>query len=185
MVFRKTEAGIQRAENKRARILTAALEHMADVGWPKFDGHTVAANVKMATGTIYVYFKSMPELVNEAIGLLACADATAMRSQHPDPHERYRRAVAAVINRSNEQRIATQASTHPVYRAAITRELEDAILHVWGGRIDGAPPCVLVASAVYGALFGVLAVEPHPSNRLRAMMTSMAERMVEAPELVS
>lgn len=183
MVFRKTEAGIQRAENKRARILTAALEHISDVGWPSFDGHVVAANVQMATGTIYVYFNSMSELVNEAIGLLAYADAQAMVSGNADPVERYTRAVRVLIIRSNPQRVATQASTHPVYRTAIQRVLEDAIVHACDGKMYAACPASLLATAVYGAIFGVLAHDPSPNSKTQRVISAMALRMIQAPDM--
>lgn len=188
MVYRKTEAVIQRAENKRARILTAALQHMADVGWPRFDGHAVAANLQMATTGIYVYFPTMPELINEAIGLLAHADATGMRSSDPDALTRYTRAVKALINRSTPQRAGTECSSHPVYKTAIKRELERAIADVhWEGGRRPHISHILLATAVYGALFAILDDDPTPGEITRHKIASVALCMIGAPtkELVA
>ncbi len=180
MVYRPTDNTRRAAEGRRARIITTAWEHIGDVGWQQFNCHTVAKRMGVGVGTIYTYFPTIHELVESAMGLLAHADMEGMKSVHPDPVIRLTRAIRMLLNRSNQIRVNSGLATHPHYRAIITRVLEEDIADcARAGIIERINPSLL-ASAVYGMIFNVLASDPSPSEYKIRQVQAMALRIVGA-----
>ncbi len=67
MVYRRTPAVVVRLEDKRARILKAARDLVAEDGWRHAQVASVAAKAGLATGTVYRYFPSKAELFAEVL----------------------------------------------------------------------------------------------------------------------
>lgn len=183
MVYKATENTRKAAQERRAHILTTALEHMGDVGWQSFNVHTVAERMGVAVGTVYTYFANTDELVAEAIGLLAHSDRLAMVSTHNDPVVRLSRAVRLLMLRSNANKVMSGAATHPHYRATITRALEEAIADCARAGVVSRINPSLFAHAVYGMVFNVLTSDPSPSPAAIKLVQAMTLRMCCTPEL--
>ncbi len=182
MVYRPTENTRKVAQERRARIITTALEHIGDVGWRDFNCHTVAERMGIGVGTIYNYFPNAHELVEAAMGLLAISDVEGVRSTHHDPQVRLSRAVRTLVLRSNACKVASGAATHPHYRATITRVLEEAIAACVRARIIPRTNPSLLANALYGAVTNVLASDPSPTDETQDLLQTMVLRLVGVDE---
>ncbi len=67
MVYRQTENATKRLADKRARILAAASDLVADGGWSAAQVDHVAAKAGVATGTVYRHWSSKAELCAEIV----------------------------------------------------------------------------------------------------------------------
>ena len=94
MAYRRTDKATKRQADKRARILKAARDLVADGGWSAAQVDHVADKAGVATGTVYRYWSSKAELCAEIVATvstsevgivraIADADGTPMESLQP------------------------------------------------------------------------------------------------------
>ena len=80
MVYRRTESASQRLADKRARILKAARDLVADGGWSAAQVDHVAVKAGVATGTVYRYFPSKAELCAEIVATVSAREVEIVKA---------------------------------------------------------------------------------------------------------
>src|SRR3979409_1533794 len=80
MVYRRTEDATQRLADKRARILKAARDLVAEGGWPAAQVDHVAVKAGVATGTVYRYWPSKAELCAEIVATVSAREAAIVKA---------------------------------------------------------------------------------------------------------
>ena len=74
MAYQRTEQTAQRLADKRARILKAARDLVADGGWSAAQIDQVAVKAGVATGTVYRYWPSKAELCAEIVATVSARE---------------------------------------------------------------------------------------------------------------
>ena len=138
MVYRQTENATKRLADKRARILTAARDLVADGGWPADQVDHVAAKAGVATGSVYRHWSSKAELCAEIVATVSAREVAivkAVASADGSPVERLEAAIRTFAARAlRGRRLAYALIAEPVdpevetvrldYRAQLARCFE-------------------------------------------------------------
>jgi len=175
MAYQRTEKATQRLADKRARILKAARDLVADGGWSAAQIDNVAIRGGVATGTVYRYWASKAELCAEVVATVsvreigivrAVADATGT------PTEKLTAAIRTFASRALQgRRLAYALIAEPVdpevetvrldYRAQLAhcfeRILREGIMRGAFPRLDPAVAAACIVGAFMEALVGPLA----------------------------
>lgn len=189
MAYRRTPAVVSRLEDKRARILAAARELVAEGGWRRAHIATVAETAGMATGTVYRYFPSKAELFAEVLANVSRRErdvVAAIVDGDGSPAARLAGAVSAFAKRAlRGRRLAYALIAEPCepeidrarlfWRAALGEEFVRLVRigQDQGAFRRGDPR--LAASCVVGALMEAL-VGPHAPDPIED--DAAAQRLV-------
>ena len=175
MVYRQTENATKRLADKRARILTAARDLVADGGWPAAQVDHVAAKAGVATGSVYRHWSSKAELCAEIVATVSAREVgivKAVASADGSPVERLEAAIRAFASRAlRGRRLAYALIAEPVdpevetvrldYRAQLARCFEgilrEGIMRGVFPRFDPAVAAACIVGAFMEALVGPLA----------------------------
>lgn len=175
VAYRKTDKATQRQADKRARILKAARELVADGGWAAAQVDHVAEKSGVATGTVYRYWSSKSELCAEVVATVSTREVGVVRAiadADGTPVEKLEAAVRAFANRALQgRRLAWALIAEPVdpevetvrleYRAQLAhcfeRILREGIMRGAFPRLDPAVAAACIVGAFMEALVGPLA----------------------------
>lgn len=175
MVYRQTEKATKRLADKRARILAAARELVADGGWAAAQVDTVAAKAGVATGTVYRHWSSKAELCAEIVATVSAREVgivAAVADADGTPAEKLEAAIRTFANRAlRGRRLAYALIAEPVdpevetvrldYRAQLARcferVLREGIMRGAFPPLDPAVAAACIVGAFMEALVGPLA----------------------------
>jgi AcrR family transcriptional regulator len=175
VVYRQTENATKRLADKRARILTAARDLVADGGWPAAQVDHVAAKAGVATGSVYSHWSSKAELCAEIVATVSAREVgivKAVADADGSPVERLEAAIRTFAGRAlRGRRLAYALIAEPVdpevetvrldYRAQLARCFEgilrEGIMRGVFPRLDPAVAAACIVGAFMEALVGPLA----------------------------
>lgn len=175
MVYRQTDGAARRLADKRARILAAARDLVADGGWSAAQVDNVAARAGVATGTVYRHWSSKAELCAEIVATVSAREVgivKAVADADGSPVEKLEAAIRTFASRAlNGRRLAYALIAEPVdpevetvrldYRAQLARCLErilrEGIMRGAFPRLDPAVAAACIVGAFMEALVGPLA----------------------------
>lgn len=175
MAYRRTENATQRLADKRARILKAARDLVADGGWSAAQVDHVAAKAGVATGTVYRYWSSKAELCAEIVAAVSAREVgivKAIADGDGSPLEKLAAAIRTFAGRAlRGRRLAYALIAEPVdpeveavrldYRAQLAlcleRILREGIMRGAFPRLDPAVAAACIVGAFMEALIGPLA----------------------------
>lgn len=175
MAYRRTENATQRLADKRARILKAARDLVADGGWSAAQVDHVAAKAGVATGTVYRYWSSKAELCAEIVAAVSAREVgivKAIADGDGSPMEKLPAAIRTFAGRAlRGRRLAYALIAEPVdpeveavrldYRAQLAlcleRILREGIMRGTFPRLDPAVAAACIVGAFMEALIGPLA----------------------------
>lgn len=175
MVYRQTENATKRLADKRARILAAARDLVADGGWSAAQVDHVAAKAGVATGTVYRHWLSKAELCAEIVATVSAREVgivKAVADADGTPVEKLEAAIRTFAGRAlRGRRLAYALIAEPVdpevetvrldYRAQLARCLEsilrEGIMRGVFPRLDPAVAAACIVGAFMEALVGPLA----------------------------
>ena len=175
MVYRQTENATKRLADKRARILAAASDLVADGGWSAAQVDHVAAKAGVATGTVYRHWSSKAELCAEIVATVSAREVgivKAVANADGSPVERLEAAIRTFAARAlRGRRLAYALIAEPVdhevetvrldYRAQLARCFEgilrEGIMRGVFPRFDPAVAAACIVGAFMEALVGPLA----------------------------
>jgi AcrR family transcriptional regulator len=175
VAYRKTDRATQRQADKRARILRAARDLVADGGWSAAQMDHVAEKSGVATGTVYRYWSSKSELCAEIVATASTREVGVVRAiadADGTPVEKLAAAIRTFANRALQgRRLAWALIAEPVdpevetvrldYRAQLAhcfeRMLREGIMRGVFPRLDPAVAAACIVGAFMEALVGPLA----------------------------
>ncbi len=175
MAYRRTESASQRLADKRARILKAARDLVADGGWSAAQIDSVAARAAVATGTVYRYWSSKAELCAEIVATVSTREVAITRAiaeAEGAPAARLQDAIRTFASRAlRGRRLAYALIAEPVdpevesvrldYRAQLAHCFEsilrEGIMRGVFPRLDPAVAAACIVGAFMEALIGPLA----------------------------
>ncbi len=175
MAYRRTESATQRLADKRARILKAARDLVAEGGWAAAQVDHVAARAEVATGTVYRYWPSKAELCAEIVATVSAREVgivKAVADAGGTPVEKLQSAIRTFASRAlRGRRLAYALIAEPVdpeveavrldYRAQLAHGLErilrEGIMRGVFPRLDPAVAAACIVGAFMEALVGPLA----------------------------
>ncbi|MFO1158753.1 MAG: TetR/AcrR family transcriptional regulator [Reyranellaceae bacterium] len=201
MVYRQTETGTKRLADKRARILKAARDLVADGGWPAAQVDNVAAKAGVATGTVYRHWSSKAELSAEIVASVSAREVGVVQAvveADGSPAEKLEAAIRAFASRAlRGRRLAYAMIAEPVdpevetvrldYRAQLARCFErilrEGIMRGAFPRLDPAVAAACIVGAFMEALVGPLApakgTGPRADRHLIDQITQFCLRAAE------
>jgi AcrR family transcriptional regulator len=159
-------------DDKRRKMLDAALSAFAERGYHGVAVPEVAAAARVSTGTVYVYFASKEALVNEVYRDAKLRLKAALLDGLPDIDpdrdggqawfgELWRR-LGAFARKEPEAFRFLEMQDHTPYLDAASRKLELAVLApLWlaGNRLHarvGGPPVDVAIALLWGAFVGLV-----------------------------
>jgi AcrR family transcriptional regulator len=175
MAYQRTQQTSQRLADKRARILRAARELVADGGWSAAQIDHVAAKADVATGTVYRYWSSKAELCAEIVAAVSSREVGVVRAiaeADGTPAEKLAAAIRTFASRALQgRRLAYALIAEPVdpevetvrldYRAQLARGFErilrEGMMRGVFPRLDPAVAAACIVGAFMEALVGPLA----------------------------
>ena len=175
VVYRRTENASQRLADKRAKILKAARDLVADGGWAAVQMDHVAAAAGVATGTVYRYWPSKADLCVEIVATVSAHEVgvvKAVADESGSPVEKLSSAIRAFSGRAlRGRRLAYALIAQPAdpeveavrleYRAQLAhcfeRMLREGIMRGVFPRLDPAVAAACIVGAFMEALIGPLA----------------------------
>jgi AcrR family transcriptional regulator len=175
VVYRQTENATKRLADKRARILAAARDLVADGGWSAAQVDQVADKAGVATGTVYRHWSSKAELCAEIVATVSAREVgivKAVADADGSPVEKLEAAIRAFASRAlRGRRLAYALIAEPVdpevetvrldYRAQLARCFErilrEGIMRGVFPRLDPAVAAACIVGAFMEALVGPLA----------------------------
>jgi AcrR family transcriptional regulator len=175
VVYRQTENATKRLADKRARILAAARDLVADGGWSAAQVDHVAAKAGVATGSVYRHWSSKAELCAEIVATVSAREVgivKAVANADGSPIERLEAAIRTFAGRAlRGRRLAYALIAEPVdpevetvrldYRAQLAccfeGILREGIMRGVFPRLDPAVAAACIVGAFMEALVGPLA----------------------------
>jgi AcrR family transcriptional regulator len=194
VAYRRTEAATRRLANKRARILNAARDLVADGGWAAAQVDHVAVKAGVATGTVYRYWSSKAELCAEIVATVSTHEVGIVRAvadADGTPVEKLTGAIRAFAGRAlRGRRLAYAIIAEPVdpevetvrleYRAQLAhcfeRILREGIMRGAFPRLDPAVAAACIVGAFMEALIGPLAPAKGTGPRADRHLVEQIER---------
>jgi len=170
MVYRQTEATLDRLAKRRIDIMLAAIEHAQVHGLNEFNVNQVAKYARVAIGTVYIHYVNSDELVASLIAHCAQEDSRALRDaceKVTDPMARLARALQKFITiYTSTRKLHPSLMAREGYRRTIVRTLTDII-----ASYERKHDPEMLALAIVGALHSVLQSQTNPSrSRLTAIL---------------
>ena len=175
MVYRQTENATKRLADKRARILKAARDLVADGGWAAAQVDNVAAKAGVATGTVYRHWTAKADLCAEIVATVSTREVgivKAVADADGSPQEKLEAAIRTFAGRALRGRqLAYALIAEPVdpevelvrldYRAKLAhcfeRILREGIMRGVFPPLDPAVAAACIVGAFMEALVGPLA----------------------------
>jgi AcrR family transcriptional regulator len=175
MVYRQTENATKRLADKRARILKAARDLVAEGGWAAAQVDNVAEKAGVATGTVYRHWTAKAELCAEIVATVSAREVEivkAVADADRSPVEKLEAAIRTFASRAlRGRRLAYALIAEPVdpevemvrldYRAKLAhgfeRILREGIMRGAFPRLDPAVAAACIVGAFMEALVGPLA----------------------------
>jgi AcrR family transcriptional regulator len=198
MAYQRTQQTAQRLADKRARILKAARDLVADGGWSAAQIDQVAVKAGVATGTVYRYWASKAELCVEIVATVSAREVGVVRAiadADGTPTEKLAAAIRTFASRALQgRRLAYALIAEPVdpgvevvrldYRAQLAhgfeRILREGIMRGAFPRLDPAVAAACIVGAFMEALVGPLApadgVGPSADRHLVEQITQICLR---------
>ena len=179
MAYRRTERVVRRLAARHDSILAAARSAAAEGGMAAVQIAPVAERAGIAAGTVYRYFPSKTDLVNDLVEQAGAREVEAMRqAAHaaPGPLSAIAAAVATFGHRALENRRlawALIAETADVETAAVRAGFRRALA-------DELDRLIRAAAAA-----GLLPAEQNPSVAVPALVGALLEGLIGplAPEI--
>jgi len=175
VAYRQTESTSRRLADKRAGILKAARELVAEGGWVAAQVDNVAAKAGVATGTVYRHFPSKAALCAEIVATVSTREVgivCAVADADDPPAEKLAAAVRVFASRALQgRRLAYAMIAEPVdpevetvrldYRAQLAhcfqRILREGIMRGDFPRLDPAVAAACIVGSFMEGLIGPLA----------------------------
>jgi AcrR family transcriptional regulator len=175
LASQQPESIAQRLADKRARILQAARDLVAEGGWSAAQVDNVAAKAGVATGTVYRYWSAKAELCAEIVASVSAREVAIVRAvagADTLPADKLAAAVRTFASRALQgRRLAYALIAEPVdpgvesvrleYRAQLAhcfeRILREGIMRGVFPRLDPAVAAACIVGAFMEALVGPLA----------------------------
>jgi len=175
VVYRRTQKTAQRQADKRAQILKAARELVAEGGWTAAQVDSVALKAGVATGTVYRHWSSKSELCAEIVASVSAREVGivgAIAGTDEPPREKLAAAIRTFASRALAgRRLAYALIAEPVdpeveitrleYRSQLAhcfeRILREGIMRGAFPRLDPAVAAACIVGAFMEALVGPLA----------------------------
>lgn len=175
VVYRRTENATRRLADKRARILKAARDLVADGGWAAVRMDHVAAAAGVATGTVYRYWPAKAGLCVEIVATVSAYEVgivKAVADASGSPVEKLSEAIRTFAGRAlRGRRLAYALIAEPAdpdveavrldYRAQLAhcfeRIVREGIMRGVFPRLDPAVAAACIVGAFMEALIGPLA----------------------------
>jgi AcrR family transcriptional regulator len=175
MAYQRTEKVSQRLADKRARILKAARDLVAEGGWQVAQIDHVAMSAGIATGTVYRYWSSKAELCAEIVATVSTREVgivSAIADADGTPVEKLTSAIRTFSRRALQgRRLAYALIAEPVdpeveavrldYRAQLAhcfeRILREGIMRGAFPQLDPAVAAACIVGSFMEALVGPLA----------------------------
>jgi AcrR family transcriptional regulator len=175
VAYRRTEQATQRLADKRARILDAARDLVAEGGWSAAQVDHVADKAGVATGTVYRYWPSKAAMCVEIVATVSAREVgivAAVADADGEPGEKLAAAIRTFAGRALQgRRLAYALIAEPVdpeveavrldYRAQLAhcfeRILREGIARGAFPRLDPAVAAACMVGAFMEALIGPLA----------------------------
>jgi AcrR family transcriptional regulator len=198
VAYRRTDKAIQRQADKRARILKAARDLVADGGWSAAQVDHVAIKAGVATGTVYRYWSSKSDLCAEIVATVSTREVGIVRAiadADDTPAEKLTGAIRTFSGRALQgRRLAYALIAEPVdpevetvrleYRAQLAhcfeRILREGIMRGAFPRLDPAVAAACIVGAFMEALVGPLApakgTGPRADRHLVEQITQFCSR---------
>jgi AcrR family transcriptional regulator len=172
---RQPQTTAQRLADKRARILQAARDLVAEGGWSAAQVDNVAARAGVATGTVYRYWSAKAELCAEIVADVSTREVAIVRAvadADTPPADKLAAAVRTFASRALQgRRLAYALIAEPVdpgvesvrleYRGQLAhcfeRILREGIMRGVFPRLDPAVAAACIVGAFMEALVGPLA----------------------------
>ncbi|SKA35944.1 transcriptional regulator, TetR family [Enhydrobacter aerosaccus] len=171
MVYRRTESAAKRQADKRARILTAARDLVADGGWAATQVDHVALKAGVATGTVYRHWSSKAELCAEIVAIVSAREVGVVKAlveADGSPAEKLESAIRVFAGRAlRGRRLAYALIAEPVdpevesvrldYRAQLARCFECVLRQgIMRGAFPPLDPAVAAACIVGAFMEGLV-----------------------------
>ena len=196
MAYRSTERTEARKAATRARIVSAAIDQLADGGYASAGVQTVAARAGVATGSVYRHFASKSDLFAEVFRQAAERELQAIRDAAADDGRPIRERIAAGAEAFARRALASPTRAYallaePVDPAIDTERLiyrrgyRDAFAETLRQGIDRGElnpmDTETVAAAMVGAL-GEALVGPlsQPTNGHEALIATLTSFCLNA-----
>ena len=172
MAYRQTENATRRLADKRARILKAARDLVAEGGWSAAQMDYVALKAGVATGTVYRHWSSKAELCAEVVATVSAREVEIMKAvadADDAPVEKLAAAIRTFAKRALQgRRLAYALIAEPVdpgvesvrldYRAQLAhcfeRILREGIMRGIFPQLDPAVAAACIVGAFMEALVG-------------------------------
>jgi AcrR family transcriptional regulator len=178
MAYQRTAQSAQRLADKRARILKATRDLVADGGWAAAQIDQVADRGGVATGTVYRYWSSKAELCAEVVVAVSAREVGIVRAvadADGTPAEKLAAAIRTFASRAlRGRRLAYALIAEPVdpevetvrleYRAQLAHCFESILREgVMRGVFPALDPAV-AAACIVGAFMEALVGPLAPSG---------------------
>jgi len=192
MAYRQTERVVRKLAARRAAILAAARDALAEKGIAAIQIASVAERAGIAAGTVYRYFPSKTELVAAVVAGLAEEETAALgraAAAAPGPLSALAAAIGTFAMRAMTRRrlvlALTAESIEPElndaltsYRRTLAAEFEKLIRKALEGGQLQQHDATLAAPAVIGALLeGLIGPLAPPTLQDASEMRAQAQRL--------
>jgi AcrR family transcriptional regulator len=175
VAYRQTDETTQRLADKRARILRAARDLVAEGGWAAAQVDNVAVKAGVATGTVYRHFPSKAALCAEIVATVSTRElrvVSAVADADDPPAEKLAAAVRVFASRAlQSRRLAYAMIAEPVdpevetvrldYRAQLAhcfeRILREGIMRGVFRQLDPAVAAACIVGSFMEGLVGPMA----------------------------
>ena len=182
MVYRQTDKVAGRIADRRARILSAASDLVAEDGWSAARISNVAAKAGIATGTVYRYWPSKADLCVEVVRTVSTREiavVNAIAESDLKPTEKLTAVIETFVTRAlRGRRLAYALIVEPVdpeveavrllYRSQLAqcfeRVLREGIMRGAFPQIEPAIAAACIVGALMESLIGPLAPATGPGN---------------------
>jgi AcrR family transcriptional regulator len=194
MPYRPTPRTEARKAETRERIVSAAVEQLAEGGYASAGVQAVAARAGVATGSVYRHFRSKSELFAEAFRRAAARELAVVDEVTSDEARPARERIAAAVEAFARRALAGPARAYALIaepvdpsveaeRLAFRRGYRDVFARTLGHGVERGelPPhdTETVASALVGALGEALVGPLSPGVRGRRGGEALIATLVE------
>jgi AcrR family transcriptional regulator len=174
MPYRPTERTEQRKAEVRERILTAAMDQLADGGYASATIQAVARRAGIATGTVYRHFPSKSDLFAEVFRSAASREVEAFTAATEDDGRSATERVAAAT-----EAFARRALASPTRAYALLAEPVDAAVDAERLTFRRGYRDVLVQVLAQGVARGEF--EPHDKETTAAALVGAIGETLVGP----
>ena len=190
MAYRATEKTEARKAHTRERIVTAALEQVAEGGWASAPIQVVAARAGIATGTVYRHFPSKGDLFAEVFRRASEHELGVVADAARDDGRPLAERVTAAVEAFCRRALAGPVLAYALIAEPVDPKVESERLRLRRGYRDVFAGALgdhekTVAAAVVGglaeALLGPLSRREHDHDALVATLVQFSVNAIKEP----